>query len=388
MSSEKPKICHLTTVHPPFDTRIFHKEAKSLAKAGYLVTLIAKHDKEETIDGVKILPLKTPRNRIVRMTKTLLECYRKAVKVDADLYHLHDPELIIVGWLLERRGKKVIYDVHEDYVTSIKQKNYLPSFVRNPLAKIIGLIEKVSSKLFDVIIAEKYYKERFNQGVMVLNYPVFDNINNDLHNNNKEHSITKIDLYKQNWGKLHWLIYTGSITEDRGAINHTNILNITNQVGVYFVGKCSEKLANKMLKIAEESRENLIIEGVGYYVSRETIDSRYKENNWLAGLALFPQTPHYYRKELTKIFEYMKNGIPILCSNFPAWKELIDETGCGIIVDPSNLIEIKEAIEWLIEHPKDRKEMGYRGRKAIEDKYNWSIEEKKLFALYEKIFTE
>jgi hypothetical protein len=162
MYSEKPKICHLTTVHPPFDTRIFHKEAKSLAKAGYLVTLIAKHDKEETIDGVKILPLKTPRNRIVRMTKTLLECYRKAVKVDADLYHLHDPELIIVGWLLERRGKKVIYDVHEDYVTSIKQKNYLPSFVRNPLAKIIGLIEKVSSKLFDVIIAEKYYKERFN----------------------------------------------------------------------------------------------------------------------------------------------------------------------------------------------------------------------------------
>lgn len=211
MYSEKPKICHLTTVHPPFDTRIFHKEAKSLAKAGYSVTLIARHDKEEIIDGIRIIPLKTPRNRIVRMTKTLLECYRKAVKVDADLYHFHDPKLITIRWLMKRRGKKVVYDVHEDNVTSIKQKNYLPSFVRNSLVIIIDLVEKVSSQLFDVVIAEKYYIERFNRGVMVLNYPVFDNINNDLHNN-KEHSIAKIDLYKQNWGKLHWLIYTGGIT--------------------------------------------------------------------------------------------------------------------------------------------------------------------------------
>lgn len=123
-----------------------------------------------------------------------------------------------------------------------------------------------------------------------------------------------------------------------------------------------------MSQLAGENHSKLIIEGVGYYFSREIIDCRYVENNRLAGLALFPQTPYYHRKELTKLFEYMKNGIPILCSNFPAWKELIDETGCGFTVNLSNLNEIKNAIVWLIEHPKDRKEMCYRGRKAIEDK--------------------
>ena len=66
----KNKVCILTSVHPPFDVRIFHKEAKSLVKAGYDVTLIAPHDKEEIVDSVKIVNLQKPRNRIERMTKT------------------------------------------------------------------------------------------------------------------------------------------------------------------------------------------------------------------------------------------------------------------------------------------------------------------------------
>lgn len=139
-----------------------------------------------------------------------------------------------------------------------------------------------------------------------------------------------------------------------------------------------------MSQLAGENHSKLIIEGVGYYFSREIIDCRYVENNWLAGLALFPQTQYYYRKELTKLFEYLKNGIPILCSNFHVWKKLIDEIGCGITVYPCNLIEIEEAIEWLIEHPKDRKKMGYRGRKAIENKYNWSKEEKSYLPYMKK----
>jgi len=93
----KNKVCILTSVHPPFDVRIFHKEAKSLVKAGYDVTLIAQHDKEEVVDGIKIVNLQKPRNRIERMTKTVWSAYRKAVQVDAVIYHFHDPELIPIA---------------------------------------------------------------------------------------------------------------------------------------------------------------------------------------------------------------------------------------------------------------------------------------------------
>jgi hypothetical protein len=134
----KNKVCILTSVHPPFDVRIFHKEAKSLVKAGYDVTLIAQHDKEEIVDGVKIINLQKPRNRIERMTKTIWSAYRKAVQVDADIYHFHDPELIPVGLLLKKIGKSVIYDVHEEYFESIKLKEWLPSLLRYFIADVFN----------------------------------------------------------------------------------------------------------------------------------------------------------------------------------------------------------------------------------------------------------
>ena len=118
-NSSKNKVCILTSVHPPFDIRIFHKEAKSLARAGYDITLIAQHDKEEIVEGIRIVSLPKPKNRIDRMTRTVWSAYRKAIKIDADIYHFHDSELIPIGLLLKLRGKRVIYDVHEDFPASI-----------------------------------------------------------------------------------------------------------------------------------------------------------------------------------------------------------------------------------------------------------------------------
>ena len=94
------KVCVLTSVHPPFDVRIFHKEAVTLVKAGYEVVLIAQHDKEEIVDGVRIISLKKPANRIARMTKTVWSAFRKALQIKADVYHLHDPELLPIGFFL------------------------------------------------------------------------------------------------------------------------------------------------------------------------------------------------------------------------------------------------------------------------------------------------
>ena len=126
----KNKVCILTSVHPPFDVRIFHKEAKSLVKAGYDVTLIAQHDKEEIVDGIKIINLQKPRNRIERMTKTVWSAYRKAVQLDADIYHFHDPELLPIGIMLKyvpvkgcmRNGFLMIYALR----LALARKSFAP----------------------------------------------------------------------------------------------------------------------------------------------------------------------------------------------------------------------------------------------------------------------
>ena len=171
------KVCILTSVHPPFDMRIFHKEAKSLVKAGYDVTLIAQHDNEEIVDGIRIVPLPKPKNRIERMTRTVWVVYKKALKINADIYHFHDPELIPAGLLLKHHGKRVIYDVHEDVPRQNLSKPYIPIIFRKPISALIEAIETFSARRFDgVVTATPYINKRFSElganAVNVNNYPL------------------------------------------------------------------------------------------------------------------------------------------------------------------------------------------------------------------------
>lgn len=137
------KICLLSSVHQSFDGRIFHKEAKTLAKTGYDVILIAQNDKEEIVDGIKIVSLPKPKNRLERMVLLTPLCLIKALKQKANVYHFHDPELLFVGILLRLFTKaKIIYDVHEDYGKQILSKLYLPKFTRWAIASAVNTIEK------------------------------------------------------------------------------------------------------------------------------------------------------------------------------------------------------------------------------------------------------
>ena len=148
------KICFLTSVHPAFDARIFYKEAKTLAKAGYSVTLIAQHSKDEIVDGVRIIALPKPRNRLFRIFGTTWRMFRLALKQTADVYHFHDPELIPVGIVLRLLGKKVIYDVHEDVPQQILCKEWIGStWIKKCVASIVHIIEQIGVAVFTRVVA-------------------------------------------------------------------------------------------------------------------------------------------------------------------------------------------------------------------------------------------
>src|SRR5215469_5500447 len=123
-SRSRPRVCFMTSVHMPFDVRIFHKECRSLARAGYPVTLIACHGKqEEVVDDVRIRGIFKAAGRLSRMTLTPWTIAREAMRQNAQIYHFHDPELIPVGLFLRVLGKKVIYDVHEDLPADVAYKH-------------------------------------------------------------------------------------------------------------------------------------------------------------------------------------------------------------------------------------------------------------------------
>lgn len=369
-------IVHLSSVHSTFDPRIFYKECKSLASNGYNVTLITPFDKNDKIkiEGVSIFPVNKPKNRIDRILSTVNQIRNVAFSLDADLYHFHDPELIIVGLLLRSKGKKVIYDIHEDYLTSIQQKRYLSIF-RFPISWIFFLLEKISSNFFYLILAEKYYLNHYPKGTVIGNYPPLSRINknNGKHDNGKQYN-----------GSIN-LIYTGNITEDRGALIHASIVKSIDNIELYLIGRCSTAVATSIRKVAGTSVNKINIIGENSYVNYDEILEYYRSCNWTAALAIFPPTRHYKQKELTKVFEYMAFGIPIICSNFPVWKKLVEDNGVGLSVDPQDENSIVEAINYLDKNPNEAKEMGNQGIKLVQNQYNWESESQKLISLYKSI---
>lgn len=368
----------MTTVHHLYDTRIYHKECVSLKKSGYDVSLMAPvdelNDSQDKQNKVEIIPLKKYTNRWKRMLLGPIHAYKKAKKMKADIYHFHDPELIFVGWLLKKKDNTVIYDVHEDYYTSIMQKEYFSKPIKKLIGKLFNSLESFLIKKMDLCLAEKYYVDRYQRGTCILNYPI---LNEKLINKKIDHHTASDKL-----------LYTGNVTVERGAFYHAGIPKTLKDKHVYFVGKCASELAEQMKEHAGEKHNYLHFDGIDRFVEREEIDDYYLYENWIAGLAIFPATDHYLKKELTKFFEYMSAGLPIICSNFPKWQAFIDQHQCGITVNPDNKQEWIDAVDYLKNNPIEAETMGYNGRKAVLNELSWESQETKLLAWYDQLLNK
>ena len=368
------KIAHLTTVHSPFDVRIFHKECKTLVKAGYEVYLIAKHDKEETVDGVHIIPLPRTRKRIYRLIVLPIRVLSKALKIKASIYHFHDPELIPIGLILKLLGRKIIYDVHEDVPEQIMSKAYIPKSFRKILSLGFNLIEKNSARFFDyVITTTDFIKSKF----LKYNRKVID-IKNYI---SKEYIKDNID--KSSESNDFILIFAGGIYKERGILEGVKACNIIREVPVRFLlfGEIDSTYYSEIKKVDTLGR--LDYKGVLPYekVLREIAKAD------IGFICDYPLKRHMEGLPL-KLFEYMAAGIPFIASNFPLWKEIVEGNNCGICVDPLDPKEIAKAIKYLIDHPDEARKMGDNGRRAILEKYNWEKESEKLLDLYKEILNK
>ncbi|MBA2877228.1 glycosyltransferase involved in cell wall biosynthesis [Anoxybacillus kamchatkensis] len=373
------RVCHLTSVHPAEDIRIFVKECQSLVSAGHEVILVVANESPRVINGVKIVGVHAPaKNRLMRMLKATYEVYKQALKEDAEVYHFHDPELIPIGLLLKGKGKKVVYDVHEDVPEQVLSKQWIPSLLRKPISFLVKAVEKFASKRFDAIVtATPTINERFKtyneRSITVHNYPIL----NELIDPN-------LDISKKQFEKPS-IVYIGGITELRGIremVQAIETINKDQHVQLHLAGKFSPpELEIKMRKLPAWQYVNYL-----GWLNRQQIKQCLSDAT--LGLVLLHPEPRYVVSYPIKLFEYMSAGIPVVASNFPLWKEIVESSGCGKCVDPLNVDEISETIRWFLNHPEKAKEMGMNGRKAIEEKYNWESESSVLIRLYDELSTK
>ncbi|HGJ64141.1 TPA: glycosyltransferase [bacterium] len=369
-TASKPDVVILSSVHSALDVRIFYKQARSLADAGYKVTLIARHDKNEIKDKVNIIGLSMPKNRFQRMIAQTFRAFRLALNQNAVVYHFHDPELIPIGLILKFLGKKVIYDVHEDYQASIYTKDWLPSLIRTTVSNLFDWLEKKSSQKFNYIItATDHISKRFGniKNIVLHNYPIIENGNNEFGCQKSKGEYT--------------IIYAGGLARIRGireiaeSIGH---INDRLHVKLKLLGKFSDRdFETQIRSLAEFDKIELS------YVPYTEVFSHLLSAH--VGLAMFHPVPNHIDSMPNKLFEYMSAGLPIIASDFPLWKQIVEGNKCGITVDPMNPKAIAEAIEYLLERPELMNEMGENGRKAVLEKYSWQKESEKLIKIYSDI---
>lgn len=356
----RKKICHMTSVHVWNDIRIFVKECQSLVGVGYEVYLVCEgRDREE--NGVYIVGCgEKPVSRRNRMREFSKKVYERAVALNCDVYHFHDPELLPYGLKLKKMGKTVIFDSHEDVSGQILDKEWIPFVLRKLISLCYKQYETYCVKQFDAVVTAtphiaKQFKGRCREVVVINNYPKLDDIMfHDTPFNQRERSIC----------------YAGGISEIRGEkVMVEAMSNIDGEL----------LLAGPYDESSWAGCQQSNIKYLGK-ISRSEVNELYGRSR--GGIVLYQPAENHYASQPIKMFEYMAAGLPVIASDFPHWRNIVEKTECGICVDPTDVEAVREACIKILSDPEYAQQMGKNGYDNVMRGYNWKVEEDKLLKLY------
>lgn len=373
-AQELARIVHLTSAHPAFDIRIFHKECRSLAAAGYDTVLVAPHKESTTTGNVEIAAVPRATGRLRRMTLTASAVFRRALSVRADLYQLHDPELLPWGLLLRVLAKvPVVYDAHEYVGMDVADKEWIPAILARRLGATSDWVEKrIAGRLSGVVVVNQHMAgafQPFNPRVAVVsNFPHRDLASRTPSESPEPNSV----------------IYVGGIGNIRGYETVLKAMRIVRSAQpaarCRIVGELDKQgVPREYLNTSSDVLRELGIEFLptAEYDTIPGLIARHSVG-WLpwkrcqANLYGLP----------TKLFEYMALGRPIVASDLPFVAQILERHGCGVVV-PSDAPEAHaRALLDLFGNPHKSAELGERGRQAVLTSLNWQTQVDALISLY------
>jgi glycosyltransferase involved in cell wall biosynthesis len=360
-------VVHFTSAHQALDTRIFVKECRTLAAAGYDVVLICPDAADSSREGVRFAAVSRGKTRLTRMTLTVWRVLVQALRQNADVYHFHDPELIPAGLVLRLVGKRVVYDVHEDLPRQVESKPWIPGRLKPLVARGAAVLEAVAERAFaGIVAATPTIGQRFcpAKTIVVKNFPLLSEF---------DAASTAYD------DRPMQVAYVGSISFVRGATHAVRAVEaLPEDLGAQLVlaGKLDEaSYMHELQALSGWSR-------VRFAGWQDRDGVRRILDQARVGLVTLHPVANYIEAYPVKLFEYMLAGLPVVASRFPLWEQIVKEAGCGLLVDPLDPEEIAAAIAFLLRNPEEARRMGERGREAVLAQYRWDHEAAKLVDLY------
>ena len=363
-------VAHLTSVHFRYDTRIFHKMCTSLVDAGHEVTLVvADGFGGEACRGVTIVDVGESHGRCDRIINAAARVFEAALHLNCEIFHLHDPELLPVGLRLKRLGKRVIFDSHEDVPKQILGKPYLNHVALRVLSLAVAYYERYACARLDAVVAATpFIREKFSRvnpiSVDINNFPIVGELT----------SRAKSSEARKN------VCYVGGLGAIRGVKEMVRAMeHVRADVRLELGGRFTESdLSEEVRSYAGWKRVNEL-----GYLDREEIGEMFARS--IAGLVVLHPVKNYVDALPVKMFEYMSCGVPVISSNFPVWRDIVEGNQCGICIDPLRPAEIARAIDRVVSDPQWARQLGENGQRAILKKYNWRTEFDKLVKLYKSV---
>ncbi|KAB1065711.1 glycosyltransferase family 4 protein [Salibacter halophilus] len=327
-------------------------------------------EKDVTIEGVQIHGVRKPSSRIDRIFKLSKDCYQRAVEINSQLYHIHDPELLPIALKLKKLGKLVIYDAHENTPASIIDKEWIPfQFVRNFVSKVFEKYELNVSKQLDAVISvaepllERYIQ---NEKVLIRNLPILDNF--------KGEELSP-EMQKAEKGA----VYAGGLTSARNIKEMIDAVGKSYQIKVlHLFGEWESK---DYMTICKRSKGWSKVCYWGFKDSKQVYT--FLKEKGLIGLILFDKDIKNHKIALpNKAFEYMAAGLPILMSDIAYWKENFHSV--AKFTDPSDSEKISKSIDDMISDQKQLSERVEKGLREV-NMLNWQKESQVLIDLYRRL---
>lgn len=361
-------VVHVSSAHPWTDNRIHYRECVSLQAMGYHVHLIAI---ESSVDAPETAVEVTALSRLPRLRRVLFGSARavsRGLKTKATIFHFHDPELVWAIPFLRLLGKKVIFDAHEDLPMQVLSKEYLrPAaipFMKAAAYFAIGL----ASMSNHVVAATETIAKRFPEDrvSVVHNYPPLRSV---------EASATSVLERSKS------LVYVGGIGVARGVLQMVEALASHD-----FPAGWNLELAGAMPPaLADRLKASDGWERVAYHGTVSPDRARDLILSSRVGLVVLQDSLAHRDSLPTKMFEYFASGVPVIASDFPLWRSIIEEYDCGILVDEKSPSAIAAAVAEYDADPVLLERHSNNARRVAVELLNWAHEEPTLESVYKRV---
>jgi len=366
-----------TSVHNWDDIRIFHKEARTLTSIGE-VHLVGVDNPDSTpteLDGITLTRLPAdglrlqPGGKFLPRLKRIARISRIVLAGAYQVFHFHDPELIPVGWLAKLRGRRVIYDVHEDVGTMLLSRQGLPKWLGPVSGRLMRGLEYLSTLVFDrIILAATSIARTFNpkNARFVLNYPIVNQV---------PQPGRRAD------GEPLRLVYVGGLTTARGINELIDAVQALRNNGETLTLDLYGVIAEQQLKNRIQSISNSgWLTWHGWLPIAQLMD---RLKDYHVGLSSIRDLPNYRYAWPTKVLDYLAAGLPVIASRLPGTEELLSGPDCVVYFEPGDSSSLQTAIQSL-QDEKVRRRLAAKSAGAAAD-YSWESQAEALINVYHEI---